>query len=137
MRFPVDMTARYARVWLTVLLGCAGLALAIVAPAAQAAEALGVESVFAGNCNTASKGECNKAPPPSTPAEELAKAEKEGYTQAAGHPPYGVTEFKIATAGTFPNEAPLAFVTHVRTDVGTGVSANPEAVEKCSLRRLR
>ncbi len=132
MRFPVEMTARYVRVWLAALLTSAGLALAVAAPAAQAAEALGVESVFAGNCKTGFE-ECNKAPPPSTPAEELAKAEKEGYTQAAGHPGYGVTEFKIATAGTFPNEAPLAFVTHVRTDVGTGVSANPEAVEKCSL----
>ena len=27
---------------------------------------------------------------------------------------------------------PTGIVTHVRTDVGTGVSANPEAVEKCS-----
>ncbi len=135
MRFPTDTTVRSVRVWFAALCSCAGFAFAVVAaPAAQATEALGVESVFAGNCNTASKGECNKAPPPSTPAEELAKAEKEGYTQAAGHPPYGVSEFKVATVpGTkFPEEPPLAIVTHVRTDVGTGVSANPEAVEKCS-----
>jgi hypothetical protein len=134
MRFPAEMTARYVRVWLTALLTCGGLALAVAAPAAQAAEALGVESVFAGNCKKGFE-ECNKAPPPSTPAEELAKAEKEGYTQAGGHPAVGVTEFKVDTA--IPNEfsepVPLGTVTHVRTDVGTGVSANPEAVEKCSL----
>ncbi len=141
MRFPVDMTARYVRVWMAALLTCVGLALAAAAPAAQATpEALGVESVFAGNCKTGFE-ECNKAPPPSTPAEELAKAEKEGYTQAAGHPPFGVTEFKVDTyeiQKASPPVIPAAFaptglVTHVRTDVGTGVSANPEAVEKCSL----
>ncbi len=140
MRFPADMTARYVRVWMTALFACGGLALAILAPAAQATEALGVESLFAGNCKTGFE-ECNKAPPPSTPAEELAKAEKEGYTQAAGHPAFGVTEFKVDTyeiQKASPPSTPAAFaptglVTHVRTDVGTGVSANPEAVEKCSL----
>ncbi len=141
MRFPTDSTVRSVRVWLTALCSCAGFAFAVVAaPAAQATEALGVESVFAGNCKTGFE-ECNKAPPPSTPAEELAKAEKEGYTQAAGHPPYGVSEFKVDTyeiQKASPPFIPAAFaptglVTHVRTDVGTGVSANPEAVEKCSL----
>ncbi len=136
MRFPTDTMVRSVRVWLAALCSCAGFAFAfavVAAPAAQAAEALGVESVFAGNCKAGFE-ECNKAPPPSTPAEELAKAEKEGYTQAAGHPPYGVTEFKVntATPNEFSEPVPLGTVTHVRTDVGTGVSANPEAVEKCS-----
>jgi hypothetical protein len=141
MRFPVQMTARYARVWLAALLTCGGLALALLAPAAQAApEALGIESVFAGNCK-ATFVNCNKAPPGATQAEEVAKAEKENYTQAAGHPSYGVTEFKVdtyeiqkASPPFIPAAfAPTALVTHVRTDVGVGVSTNPEAVEKCSL----
>jgi hypothetical protein len=140
MRFPTDTTVRSVRVWLAALCSCAGFAFAVVAaPAAQATEALGVESVFAGNCKTGFE-ECNKAPPPSTPAEEIAKAEKEGYTQAGGHPAVGVTEFKVDTyeiqkpKPPFPAAfAPTGLVTHVRTDVGTGVSANPEAVEKCSL----
>jgi len=134
MRSHTDTAVRSTRVWLAALFTCGGLALAILAPAAQATEALGVESVFAGNCKTGFE-ECNKAPPPSTPAEEIAKAEKEGYTQAGGHPAVGVTEFKVDTFEI--QKAPVAFaptglVTHVRTDVGTGVSANPEAVEKCS-----
>ncbi len=44
----------------------------------------------------------------------------------------GITAFKIATVGTFPEEAPTGLVTHVRTDVAPGVSTNPEAVAKCS-----
>jgi hypothetical protein len=138
MRFPAaGMTVRSVRVWLVALLvaaaGAAVASFAALAPVAQA-EVLAVESLFAGNCNAASE-ECNKAPPGATPAEEVAKAEKEGYTQAAGHPPYGITEFKVATVPltVFPKEIPAAFVTHVRTDVGPGVSTNPEAVAMCSL----
>ena len=33
-------------------------------------------------------------------------AEEEGFTQAAGHPNFGITDFKINTIGTIPNEAP-------------------------------
>ncbi len=137
MRFPVEMTARYVRVWMTALFASGGLALAVLAlaPAAQAApEALGVASMFAGNCKTGFE-ECNKAAPGASDAEEVAKAEKEGYTQAAGHPAYGVTEFKVDTqeqTAPFPARVPTAVVTHVRTDVGPGVSTNPEAMGKCS-----
>jgi hypothetical protein len=132
MRFPADTKIRSVRIWLIALFAGAGLA--AFAPAAQAApEALGVESFFAGNCKTGHS--CTPAPPNATPAEEKAKAEAEGYTQAAGHPALGVTEFKINTVPktTFPNEAPLAVVTHVRTDVAPGVSTNPEAMGKCSM----
>ncbi|HXA53719.1 MAG TPA: hypothetical protein VNV37_02480, partial [Solirubrobacteraceae bacterium] len=130
MRFCTDVAVRSPRIWLVVLLACAGLG--VLAPSSQAAEALSVESLFAGNCKEGFKA-CNKAPPGATPAEEIAKAEKEGYTQAAGHPPFGVTEFKVASVGEPGQEVPLALLTHVRTDVGPGVSTNPEAVEKCSL----
>jgi hypothetical protein len=132
MRFPATMRTRSMRIWIIALLAGAGLAVA--APAALGAEALGVESFFAGNCKEGHP--CTPAPPHATPAEEKAKAEAEGYTQAGGHPALGVTEFKIDTVpGTeFPNEAPLAVVTHARTDVGPGVSTNPEAVEQCSMK---
>src|SRR5579863_7624724 len=132
MRFPTTgMTVRSVRISVAALLAAIGVVIASfagLAPAAQAAEALGVESFFAGNCKAGHEA-CNKAEHQS---EEVEKAEKEGYTQAAGHPPYGVTEFKVATAGKAPKEVPLALVTHVRTDVGPGVSTNPEAMEKCS-----
>lgn len=131
MRFPAITRIGFARIWFIALL--AGAAFSVVVPAAQATEALGVESLFAGNCKEGFEKTCNKA---ATPAEEVAKAEKEGYNQAAGHPPYGVTEFKIDTIGTFPKEVPLSVVTHVRTDVGPGVSVSPQAMAKCSLKEF-
>ena len=60
----------------------------------------------------------------------------EAFTQAGGHPNFGVTDFKINTTGAFPNQAPEGLpggiVTHLRTDVAPGLSTNPEAVPKCS-----
>jgi hypothetical protein len=131
MRFPAITWIGFARIWFVALL--AGAAFTVAAPAAQAAEALGVGSFFAGNCKEGFEKTCNKA---ATPAEEKAKAEKEGYTQAAGHPPYGITDFKINTVGKFPEEAPLGVVTHVRTDVGLGVSTNPQAMAMCSMKEF-
>ncbi len=128
MRFPATMRTRSMRIWIIALLSGAGLAVA--APTALGAEALGVESFFAGNCKEGHP--CTPAPPHATPEEEKAKAVAEGYTQAAGHPALGVTEFKINTF----EEKPLAVVTHVRTDVGPGVSTNPEAVAQCTMKEF-
>jgi hypothetical protein len=116
MRFPVRVSV------LAVLVAAI---VAISAPAAQAA--FGVESWFAANCKVST---CNKA---KTPAEEKEVAEKEGYTQAAGHPPFGITDFKLnrfeISAGVF---APQASVKNFRVDVAPGVSTNPQAVAMCS-----
>src|SRR4029077_17888149 len=71
---------------------------------------------------------CKKVPP----AEEKEKAELEGFTQAAGHPNFGITDFEINTTGSFPSAVPSGVVTHIRTDIAPGVSTNPEAVPKCS-----
>ncbi len=106
------------------------------APAmAQAAGIPGIESFFASNCNSVGK-ECKKNPG-ETSEEELAKAKVEGFTQAGGHPDYGITDFKINTEKEFPNAAPVGLpggiVTHVRTDVAPGVSTDPQSVEKCSM----
>ncbi|HEY2283899.1 MAG TPA: hypothetical protein VGH60_10160 [Solirubrobacteraceae bacterium] len=97
---------------------------------AQAAVPFGVKEVFAANCNVSTCGEF-----PEFGGTPLKNSEL--FTQAAGHPLAGVTAFKVNTEGTFPNEAPAGvatggIVTHVRTDVGVGVSTNPEAVAKCS-----
>jgi hypothetical protein len=115
-----------ARFSLLALLG--GAILAVSAPAALAAPEFGLESFFASNCKVST---CNKA---ATPAEEKAKAEAEAYTQAAGHPPFGVSDFKInrveAAPGLF---VPFKSVKSLRIDVAPGVSTNPEAVAKCSV----
>jgi hypothetical protein len=136
MRFPTDTTVRSARVWLAALFACtACFAFAFAVPAAQAAPpAFGVEGFVAANCS-AGHEKCGQegVEPFIKPKEpSKAEAEAEGYTQAAGHPPYGVTYFKINTIGEYPNAAPTGIVTHVRTDVGPGVSTNPQAMEKCS-----
>jgi hypothetical protein len=93
------------------------------APAAQAA--FGIEKFFAANCKVAT---CE---PAEKPSEEKAKAEAEGYSQAGGHPPFGITDFTVNTKGAFPEAAPEGKVSHIRTDVAPGVSTNPEAVTKC------
>jgi hypothetical protein len=119
----------HARFSLPALL--VGATVAISAPAAQAA--FGVESWFAGNCKV---NTCKKVPP----AEEKEKAELEAYTQAAGHPPFGITEFKLKrhVIQTVPFEtlAPEGNLKNLRIDVAPGVSTNPEAVEKCSVKEF-
>jgi hypothetical protein len=120
------MTFR-ARIWLLGTVACAVVVFS--APAAQGA--FGVESFFAANCKATFEN-CNKA---ASPAEEKEKAEEEGYTQAAGHPPFGVTDFKIKShviqLVPFEARAPEGSVKNLRLDVAPGVSTNPEAVPKC------
>jgi hypothetical protein len=115
----------------------------VAAPGALGA--FGVESFVAANCKVGAPFEkCAEEsvtlPPPYPPLtysfpKEPTKAEAEvgGYTQAAGHPGWGITAFKINTVGTFPEAAPTGVVSKVRTDVAPGVSTNPEAVPKCSM----
>jgi hypothetical protein len=108
------------------------IACAILAVSASAAQAsAGVESFFAAHCkvNTCKKEKGE------TPAEELAKAEVEQFTQAGGHPNFGISDFTVNNVevkgkpGVFE---PEGVVTHVRTDVPPGDSTNPETVAKCT-----
>jgi hypothetical protein len=120
----------WTRIW---LLGTvASAVVAFSAPVAQGA--FGVESFFAANCKVST---CNKA---ATPAEEKAKAEAEGYSQAAGHPPFGITDFKLTRkqiqTTPFPAFAPEGNLKNLRIDVAPGVSTNPEAVAKCSVKEF-
>jgi hypothetical protein len=103
------------------------LALLVLACSASAAQAeVGVAKFFAANCKVAT---CE---PAAEPSGEKAKAEAEGYSQAAGHPPFGITDFTVNTNGAFPEAEPEGKVTHIRTDVAPGVATNPEAVKQCS-----
>ncbi len=95
-----------------------GVIVAFAVPAAAQA-AFGVEKFFAANCKTA--------------ACEPGNVVAEGFTQAGGHPPAGITDFTVNNEGGVPSgiatEGP---VTHIRTDVAPGVSTNPEAVPQCT-----
>jgi hypothetical protein len=120
----------HVRVSLVALIVSASVAVA--APVAQAA--FGVESLFAGNC----KVEATLTNPCTAASTEAKHSEL--FTQAAGHPAIGVTEFKIKShvIQTVPvtAEAPEGNVENIRTDVGPGESTNPEAVTKCSVKNF-
>jgi len=141
-----------ARTWLLALL--TGVLLTFLAPgAAQAASGFGIENFFAANCKEGFE-EC-KREVGETKQKELEAAEKEGYSQASGHPPAGVTDFKVntfcpeAAEKCIEVENPLTeekeplriptgaalggVVEHIRTDVAPGVSTDPFAVERCSI----
>jgi hypothetical protein len=132
---------------LAPLIGAILALLAVSAPAAQAAVPFGVEKFSAANCTAAYEGCAGEETTIGlleywTPKETTVAEEKiQGYTQAAGHPAWGITDFKANTEGTLPNEVPAGIaegkvVTHVRTDVGPGVSTNPEAVPKCTMKEF-
>lgn len=56
----------------------------------------------------------------------------EFYTQAAGHPPYGITDFRFASKKLALLEIPEGHVKDVRVDLPVGLAVNPEAVPTCS-----
>src|SRR4051794_20297139 len=60
------------------------------------------------------------------------------YTQAAGHPNFGITDFRLAT---FPAAAgvggfPTAFVKDIIVGTPEGLSVNPEAAPQCTVEQL-
>jgi hypothetical protein len=101
-----------------------GALLAVLAPAAAQAS-FGLEHFFAANCGAGFE-KCGEA------GAELKAGE--AFTQAAGHPNYGITDFKLnrkeAAPGLFLPEGDLK---NLRVDVAPGVSTNPQAVAKCSV----
>ena len=69
---------------------------------------------------------------PKEPTRE--EAAEEGFLQAGGRVPFGVTDFKVNTEGTYPNENPSAAPDDpCRVDVASGPrDGNPFAVATCS-----
>ena len=133
------------RGWLIgMVAGVLACAVMVVGASAASATPFGVEKFVAANC-IATHESCGEelllGPYSAVPKEpSLPEAREAGYTQAAGHPAYGVTAFqvKLEEGTSFPNAVPASIatvgpVTHVRTDVAPGVSTNPEAMKKCSM----
>lgn len=133
----------HARVWsLSVLCGVL-LAGALLPGAAQA---FGIKEFVAVNCNEASAECASTGAPfyfPKAPSETQAKTE--GFLQAGGRVPFGVTTFKVSTEGAAGKEYPEGTVTageitnpaglpvHIRTDVAPGLATNPFAPERCTM----
>jgi hypothetical protein len=111
-----------------------GVVVALVAPAGAQA-AVGIEKFVATNCEVGFETCAEKvlAPGVGFPEEPSpAEAVTQGYTQAGGHVPFGVTDFKITSTGTFPEAVPTGAVSHIRTDVAPGLATSPAAVPQCT-----
>ena len=116
---------------------------AVLAPGlADAAEAPAIEKFVATNCIVSTCGQENVLGPFNEPKAKITvgEAEAEGFTQAGGRVPFGVTDFKIQTVeegnptvspGAYPKQVPTSIVTHLRTDVAPGLATNPFAVTQC------
>ncbi|MGA7704833.1 MAG: hypothetical protein WB998_08055 [Solirubrobacteraceae bacterium] len=96
--------------------------MAASAPAAQAAFGVEEHNFEAGTCKTAS---CTYA--------SVEANRGEAYTQAAGHPPYGITGFELNhhSAGLGAQE-PEGSLKRVRVDIPPGLAADPQALPQCS-----
>jgi hypothetical protein len=92
------------------------IALAISAFAASSASAIGIANFEAGTCTT-----------DATPAAEctFASPSSEMYTQAAGHPNYGITDFSVDDVSG-ENQAK-----RVKVELPKGLNVNPQAVPQC------
>jgi hypothetical protein len=111
---------RLSRVWLAALMSTAVAALWLAA----AASAIEVTKWEAGTCANA---ECKDSNVSEGHADYF-------YTQAAGHPNFGITDFRFATheEGLLKAQVPNEHVKDVRVDLPRGLAVNPEATEaKC------
>ena len=124
----------HARIPLLALVVLALLALS--AAAAQAA-GFGVEKFVALDCSAGHEGCAQTTFGPFSEPNEPSKeeAEEQAFTQAGGHVPFGITDFKVNTEGELAkgNQKPVEgkAVTHIRTDVTPGLSTSPVAVPQC------
>jgi hypothetical protein len=117
-----------------------GVLVAVVAPVAAQAD-VAIEKLVAVNCGVGHEGCGQEATgktdvlgtPVFVPKEpSKAESEAEGYTQAGGHVPFGITDFKVATEGEIPAQKPTGITTHIRTDVAAGLATSPAAVPLCT-----
>jgi hypothetical protein len=126
----------HARVSLLALFCCVLVAALVPAAALAVTEVPAIEKFVATNCEKEKCGQEVVVPgffnEPKA-AITVKEAEEEGFTQAGGRVPFGVTDFKVLTTGSYPDKVPTSLVTHLRTDVAPGLATNPFAVPQCSL----
>jgi hypothetical protein len=108
------------RIWMVGVLVCAATALS--APAAFGA--FGVQRWEAGTCKVTS---CK---------DNGTNAQEEFFTQAAGHPDFGITDFEMNYKSTLFGKEPEGHVKDVRVDLPPGLSVNPEATAQCTEAQL-
>lgn len=120
MRLLLSMRSRRALGAVAVMTTCV---LGGVTTSAQAE--FGVAKFDAGVCttNTEPAPQCARDSDPSF-----------WYTQAAGHPQWGITDFAFNTTGLL--QTPDGNVKNVHVDLPVGLSVNPEATPKCTTAQL-
>ncbi|HEY2767026.1 MAG TPA: hypothetical protein VGI76_02145 [Solirubrobacteraceae bacterium] len=94
--------------------------MAFAFPTQSALAAFGISHWEAGTCKQSS---CNV---------EGKDPEAEFYTQAAGHPNFGITNFAFNAHSAGLAEEPDGHVRDARVDLPSGLAVNPEAVPGCS-----
>ncbi|MGN6586478.1 MAG: hypothetical protein ACTHKT_03270, partial [Solirubrobacterales bacterium] len=118
------------------------LACAVVAPAANAAFGIAKwESLTCKeNVDTPNPGEApiTGAPPlAKDPGQCTGATPEKWFTQAAGHPNFGITDFTLNTF-TAPGAVgfPEGFAKDIIVDTPEGLSVNPEAAPQCTVGQL-
>jgi hypothetical protein len=96
--------------------------IAVSAPAAQAAFGVEEHNFEAGTCVTSS---CTYA--------SVQGNHGEAFTQAAGHPPVGLTAFEFNHSESLLGKEPEGAVKNIRVDLPPGLAGNPEALPKCPI----
>ncbi len=96
----------------------------VAVPAAQAG-GFGVEekNFEAGTCTISS---CTYA--------SVEANHEQAYTQAAGHPQYGITGFEFNSTASGLGRKPIGNVKRVRVDIPPGLAADPEALPACPVK---
>lgn len=125
----MDMRSRAHLPFIGLLILGLVAALGVLAPAAQAG--FGVSLWEAGTCKT---------PEPTCTYESVKTEAAQAFTQAAGHPSWGITTFQLNSKETItkqrePEGEPLR---RIRVDVPPGLASNPQAPlsaegKKCSI----
>ncbi len=119
-----------------------GAIFAVAAPAAHAG--VEIEKFVGVNCQeghetcgekSTGKTDAFGKPLTETYEPEQKESEEEGYRQAAGRVPYGITDFMLKHTGSYAKgEAiPTGIVTHVRVDVAPGLATSPADVPQCTV----
>ncbi len=116
---------------MTRALGTALVALTIVLAVPGAA--LAGEVVFAPQNNPPSSADGWQAGTCNTPTCGPDSPKAEFFETAAGHPPFGFTQFIVKSKAVVLNEEPLVDMKTLRVDLPVGLSVNPGATPQCEL----
>jgi hypothetical protein len=116
-----------------LFLTAAFLVLALAAPSAQAA--FGISKWESLTCKTdvttPGLGNWEANGDPCLASDEASRF----YTQAAGHPNFGITAFLMNQTGGSPN-LPDGFLKRTRVELPEGLGVNPEATPQCTVKQL-